>query len=140
MSHAFDQGAQMCACPAAPSCALPIDKTLLAANVATTMATTAANKMMRFTMPPSFILASLLALRLLIGSRPLVFPSFYKLPRYKFPRTLRYLINNTAEWGAQDEPFLRSTTLTLCLKVRANLPYFALYTQGSVLRKRTPDI
>src|SRR5215204_4782029 len=110
-------------------------------NTIAAMATKSSSlfKKMRFILPPSFILASLLALRLLIGSRPLVFPSFYKLPRYKFPRTLRYLIDNTAEFGAQDEPFLRSTTLTLCLKVRANLPYFALYTQGSVLRKRTPD-
>src|SRR5215203_5133605 len=99
----------MCACPAAPSCALPIDKTLLADNVAATMATKSSSlfKKMRFILPPSFILASLLALRLLIGSRPLVFPSFYKLPRYKFPRTLRYLIDNTAEFGAQDESFLR---------------------------------
>jgi hypothetical protein len=32
-------------------------------------------------------------------------------------------MNNTAESRAQDEPFLRSATLNLHLKVRTNLPY-----------------
>jgi hypothetical protein len=87
-----------------------MDKTLLAANIAAAMATTAANIMMRFRMPPSCLLASVLALRLLIGPRPL-------------ETSAVRLMNNTAELGAQDEPLLRSTTLDLHLKVRANLPY-----------------
>jgi hypothetical protein len=64
-------------------------------------------KIVRFTMPPS-------AYRI----APLIIS-----PLYKFPRTLRYLTSNTAEFGAQDEPFLRSTTLNLHFKVRAKVPY-----------------
>jgi hypothetical protein len=62
------------------------------------------------------------------------------LPRYKFPRTLRYLIDNTAEFGAQDEPFLRSTTLDLHLKVRADLPYLQGSTRNCVSCEQDPDI
>src|SRR5215208_5009386 len=98
----------MSACPEVPSCALPTD-TILAANIAVTTATNAANKKMRLTMPPSFILASLLALPLPIGSRPLE-----TSPRVRVPQgARRYIRNNTGGFGAQDEPYLGTRNVVL---------------------------
>ena len=50
-------------------------------------------------------------------------------------------INNTVELGAQDEPLLRSTTLDLHLKVRANLPYLqGIYKVLRVVRVGTQHL
>ena len=59
----------------------------------------------------------------------------WELPPSTSPQgALGYLMNNTTELRAQDQPFLRSETLDLHLNVGANLPYIPVsvrYTGGT---------